>query len=190
MNTRDFEGSLCSMGNVKPMGTFLPEDLAVQNKGFLERLARASVCKPIHINSAATIPRPVGAAIGSLTTTLTTPTTSTTSFGLSTSEELLRPLRAMVQRYAKLAHRLSNVFGKALGPCLPVHGNAAQQALPQNPCGAMPLSPAAQASMHLPVQIVLLRATEHTNEHERSEPTGLNGGIAQAGREWLPVEVI
>ena len=112
----------------------------------LDRLARASLCKPIHITSGVSFLRLEVSAIGSLTTTRTTPTRPATTVAISANEKLLRALSAVETLKAPLPIKGSNVFAKVVQPLRPMQQSLRQHAFVPDLGTAMALPSEAQVS--------------------------------------------
>lgn len=173
---QDFERSFSSMANIKPTVTFIAEDVTQQNAALLKRVAKQPMCEPIQNTPALTILTTAGPAMGSLTTTRTTPTATTTSCAITANIALLRALRPMEHQNAGLPHTLWKVFAKVVDPLLQVDRNAAQQALSSNVGLGKSVPSAEEASA--PSSSTASSATLPTSAAEGSEAVG-------GGTDWV-----
>ena len=121
--------SLASMTGEEKIVTIFAIDVTRQNAAWMERIAKATLRQRTQVTSALTIPTPIGSAIVSLTTTRTAPSTTTKGCAISTSDELMKTLKAMAQQNAQLLMLLSRVFENAVKPLLDVPRSAAPKML-------------------------------------------------------------
>ena len=110
----EFARSLLILADENKFVSFYPQHVTVEKAQCLEDLARETLRKPTQITAALTIPTSAGAAIVSLTSRQTTPTTSKTTCSLSVNEQLIPTLREVAQENAQLPQHLWCVFPKAL----------------------------------------------------------------------------